>query len=176
MFQLQLLFCSIVTNGTRCSSAETQVCHRSYIIAARVHLLLPKTESLGRWGLYSTIRDLRWEAHYVYSWRKKEKRYQKDWYQEKKKSERLIKKKLMQPLSIEPVTSLDKCRVASIHQPIRNQEKEPIRTGVTSFTSAFQLYIYWENRHWYSGFFWQTNTMQREHHQALTKNYVLLVN
>jgi hypothetical protein len=24
-----------------------------------VHLLLPKTESLGRWGLYSTIRDLR---------------------------------------------------------------------------------------------------------------------
>ena len=32
MFQLQLFFGSIVT---RCSSAKTQVCHRSYIIAAR---------------------------------------------------------------------------------------------------------------------------------------------
>ena len=35
MFQLQLLFCSIVTMGPRRSSAETQACHRSYIIAAR---------------------------------------------------------------------------------------------------------------------------------------------
>ena len=31
MFQLQLLFAPL---GPRCSSAETQVCHRSYIIAA----------------------------------------------------------------------------------------------------------------------------------------------
>jgi hypothetical protein len=54
----------------------------------------------------------------------------------------------MQPLFIEPVTSLDKMQSdllemtgSSIQQPIRSQEKEPIRRGVTSFTSAFQLYI-----------------------------------
>jgi hypothetical protein len=33
-------------------------------------VLLPKTESPERWGLYSTIGDLRWETHYVYSWKK----------------------------------------------------------------------------------------------------------
>ena len=81
------------------------------------------TAPLEIWGERHTMH-----IAYVYSWRKKEKRYQKDWYQEKKKSERLIKKrkkKLMQPLSIEPVTSLDKCRVAFLierAQPITSQE------------------------------------------------------
>ena len=34
MFQLQLFFSPMWRMGPRCSSAETQVCHRSYIIAA----------------------------------------------------------------------------------------------------------------------------------------------
>ena len=34
MFQLQLFFAPLWRMGPRCSSAETQVCHRSYIIAA----------------------------------------------------------------------------------------------------------------------------------------------
>ena len=35
MFQLQFFFAPLWRMGPRCSSAETQVCHRSYIIAAR---------------------------------------------------------------------------------------------------------------------------------------------
>ena len=107
-------------------------------------VLLLKTESLGRWGLYSTIIDLRYTMHiaYVYSW--KQNVY--SWKQKKKISERLIykqkkdirktdikrkeKQRLMQPLSIEPVTSLDKCRVAFLierAQPITSQEIWPMR-------------------------------------------------
>jgi hypothetical protein len=37
MFQLQLFFAPLWRMGPRCSSAETQVCHRSYIIAATKH-------------------------------------------------------------------------------------------------------------------------------------------
>ena len=36
MFQLQLFFAPLWRMGPRCSSAETQVCHRSYIIAASI--------------------------------------------------------------------------------------------------------------------------------------------
>ena len=42
---------------------------------------------------------------------------------------------------------------SSIQQQIRNQAKEPIRREVTSFTSASEQYIQWQNRQWYSGFF-----------------------
>ena len=34
MFQLQFFFAPLSRMGPRCSSAETQVCHGSYIIAA----------------------------------------------------------------------------------------------------------------------------------------------
>jgi transposase len=37
MFQIQLFFAPLWRMWPRCSSAETQVCHRSYIIAARVN-------------------------------------------------------------------------------------------------------------------------------------------
>ena len=40
MFQLQFIFFSIVTNGTLCSSVETQVCHRSYTIAASTYIAI----------------------------------------------------------------------------------------------------------------------------------------
>ena len=40
MFQLQLLFTPLWRMGPNCSSAETPVCHRSYIIAARVRVAL----------------------------------------------------------------------------------------------------------------------------------------
>ena len=39
MFQLQLFFAPLWRMGPRCSSAETQVCHRSYIIAARFQIV-----------------------------------------------------------------------------------------------------------------------------------------
>ena len=38
MFQLQFFFAPLWRMGPRCSSAETQVCHRSYIIAAKAIL------------------------------------------------------------------------------------------------------------------------------------------
>ena len=39
MFQLQLYFAPLWRMGPRCSSAETQVCHRSYIIAAKIYYM-----------------------------------------------------------------------------------------------------------------------------------------
>ena len=101
----------------------------------------------------------------------------------------------MQPLSIELVTSLDKCRVAfwiERVQPISSQEIWPMRwqdpatnqkpgkrnnqkRGDFFYVRVPIIYIVRESSFAF-WIFWQTNTMQREHHQALTKNYVLLVN
>jgi hypothetical protein len=49
MFQLQLFFAPLLRMGPRCSSAETQVCHRSYIIAA----ILKYTCSLKIYGKFT---------------------------------------------------------------------------------------------------------------------------
>jgi hypothetical protein len=49
MFQLQLFFAPLWRMGPRCSSAETQVCHRSYIIAASI-LLVYDYESTVSWS------------------------------------------------------------------------------------------------------------------------------
>ena len=49
MFQLQLFFAPLWRMGPRCSSAETQVCHRSYIISASI-LLVYDYESTVSWS------------------------------------------------------------------------------------------------------------------------------
>ena len=69
MLQLQLFFCSIVTNGTRCSSAETHVCHRSYIIAAmwcRVVQVVQGGADPQNWIKPQTLT--RWFLVYVVGW------------------------------------------------------------------------------------------------------------
>ena len=142
MFQLQLLFCSIVMNGT-----ALQLC-RDTSLSQELHYCSqgsPTSTQNGKsWQMGSLQHHQRFEVRgtLCIQLKKERKKISERLISRKKEIRKTDKKKLMQPLSIEPVTSLDKCRVASIHQPIRNQEKEPIRTGVTSFTSAFQLYIY----------------------------------
>ena len=46
MFQLKLIFAPLWRMGPRCSSTETQVCHRSYIIATRIVCVAKLSSSL----------------------------------------------------------------------------------------------------------------------------------
>ena len=112
----------------------------------------------------------------------------------------------MQPLSIEPVTGLDKMQSGLLDWPKKTKMDSDVSNQSTARKSD-----QWDDRILYPTtnqkpgkrtnqkrgdffyvrvpticlvresslvfwIFWQTNTMQREHHQALTKNYVLLVN
>ena len=55
MFQLQLFCAPLWRMGPRCSSAETQVCHRSYIIAAMI-----SQERRKDWEVFTTSGTYPW--------------------------------------------------------------------------------------------------------------------
>jgi hypothetical protein len=64
---------------------------------------------------------------------------------------------------------------SSVHQPIRLQEMNQSEEGDLFYFRVRTIYTVTESSLalWIFG---HTNTMQREHHQALTRNYVLLMN